>query len=496
MFAIGILSLLGMGVAMSMSGGDSGDDTQETTNDTSDETSLADFDTDQENVFVDLSGDEDSDGEDEGPLNGFGESDEDDLDGSFEDDLDDLNALLNALDDEDDDFEDGDSGAAETSVRAEPEDALDNLTLPQFGDLFAESVPPQEEVEEPTSGPVAPPVGEDFRDPIIVAEELEAQRLLDEAAAEEQRILDEIAFQESRQPENLVTVVAANGDEVADDVVLSESPDDGEESFEVVAPEGSHDIEVRYDAERTFDITYTGETGSITAGLNSDITGPEGNQARSVIEEVDENGNEVRTRVFEMQFDTSTDITLEVAQEHIGQNMAQIDLTNPNDTLHFEFDEDVVGNMHLVYTEIEEEGEDGDTITTMRAFVIGTDEGISSLTENDLANILAAGDEGFDGAAIMAEIYLGEDQVTVYGDPNGDEPYEQRIIDYMNESPTITSSLQWSSTTTLDEEPVSTGTGGGMGSEGSGGFDDRGLDEILEDAGINPDFFGGFGLDL
>ena len=57
-------------------------------------------------------------------------------------------------------------------------------------------------------------------------------------------------------------------------------------------------------------------------------------------------------------FEGSTDITIDVTPDQIGNHVAQITLINPVDTLDFNFDSDVKGNFHLVFHEMED-GEEG-----------------------------------------------------------------------------------------------------------------------------------------
>lgn len=299
-----------------------------------------------------------------------------------------------------------------------------------------------------------PPMGDEFRDPLKEAGALEVQDVEDEIGIEDEiDTEDEIIVGEERPPENLVTVSDGDGVEVDDDLVLAareENAPTTDPTFTVTAPEAANSIDVGYDAEHTFKIEYNGQTSSVTAGLNSDIEGEEIPSTRSITNEDDETGANVRTISWTKEYGTSTDIILEVAQDDIGTHVSQIDLTNPNDELNFEFDVDVTGNLHLVYLE-NEEGTEVDTSTVKRAFVIQTPEDVSSLSANEIASLIDSESGQTDDGTVLAEIYLGEDSLFIKGDPGSGEAYEVRITNFINEEPSITSSIGWSSITEHDD---------------------------------------------
>ncbi|MFC6639191.1 hypothetical protein [Sulfitobacter sediminilitoris] len=366
------------------------------------------------------------------------------------------------------------------------EEVSEESTEQEFEDTAEDNVEADAEEAPATYEPeseeedVRPPMGNEFRDPLKVAEELEQQRILDEFAAEE-----------ARQPENLVTVSDKEGAEIADELVLAERDDDAPEtdpSFTVTAPDAANSIEVGFDSEHTFQIHHNGQTTSVTAGLNSDIEGEDVLRTRTITNEEDETGASVRTIYWTKEYGTSTDITMEVAQDHIGTHVAQIDLTNPNDDLTFDFASDVTGNLHLVYVENEEGGE-GETVAVKRAFVIQTAADVSNLSSSDIADLIASESGQTEDGSVLAEIYLGEDSLLINGEPGSGEPYEVRISNFINDEATITSSIGWSSITDHDDDITDQGAEQPSG-DGMGGGEEDDIAELFEDLGLNPGFFG------
>ncbi len=294
--------------------------------------------------------------------------------------------------------------------------------------------------------PVRPPMGDEYRDPLIVAEALEAQRILDEIAAEE-----------ARQPVNLVTVSDDGGGEVDDDLVLAARADDAADtdpSFTVTAPDGDNDIEVRYDEEHTFQIEYNAQTGSVTAALNSNIEGPEGTPqlVRTSTYDADED-SVIENLVWRNTFEGSTGITIDVTPDQIGVHVAQIELINPADTLDFNFDNEVIGNFHLVFQEMED-GQEGDTSTTKRAFIVQTASAQTSLSASEINQITEQGLASTATTNVLAEIYLGNDSLSVQNASQTGGPNEDWISDFINDNPLITSNIEWASIAEVAEEPA------------------------------------------
>ncbi len=446
MLAIGFLSLLSVGfVAMSMGGDDDAPEIEQ------EGLNQDDVEIQQGDVGIEFFPSDDYDQDQLDAIDEFVESVEDNPQQDIGDVVDDLHDLLDDL--EIDTSLNSNDEAAEAENAAETQDAPDVAR---------------------------PPVGEEFRDPLKVAEALEAQRILDEIAAEE-----------ARQPVNLVTVSNNSGSEVPDDVVLAErasNADPNDPAFTVTAPETVNEIEVRYDAEHTFDINYNAQTTSVTAGLNSDIEGAPGYITSNQTTQSDAEGNAFNLISVSQTFEGSTDITLDVEDAHIGTHIAKIDLTNPADTLHLEFGEEVDGDIHLLFYE-NEDGEEGDSSTTKRAFVIQTSAGGPAITSEEFAQLLATDNGQMTGIHIIAEVYLGEDSIAIETDVDEGEPYEMAVNNFINDNPQITSNISWTSVETQDDRPEE-GTAQNGGQTQSGGSPDADIEDLFGDIGLNPGFFG------
>ena len=397
-----------------------------------------------------------------------------------------------SYDEEQETFEDQRTEYGDINVHFEPNDDLDPNTEDQIND-FVEGVrnDPHQPIDDivdslhdfidgleqgnqgsdqqtpsETDAPIRPPTGDEFNDPRVNAE-----------AADAQRILDEIAAEIARQPPNLVTVTGAFGSDVSDDLVLSETPDTADApdtAYIVTAPDVPNDIEVGFDAEHTFQIEINSQTGTVNAGINSDIMTPEGSITETITDETDQDGVDYTLTTQTKTFLGSTDITLNIERGHIGLQTAQIDLSNPDNTLHFEFADDVNGNVHLVYNEVEQD-DTGDTSAIRSLYVIETAASVTSLTPGQINTILTQEQTGFGAANILAEIYLGEDALSTTLSGASGESYEQQISNFINQTPQITSNLDWTSTTEHDENDVTQSSGG---SGGGGSFEDAlaGLD--------------------
>lgn len=459
MIGYGLLALLGVGVAMSMGGGDDDVDIQQNVDTPEDDGFVAPQDGDGSGSVADFAFDalQNAEPDDvariEAYMAALEEDPSDELLQEFQD-------FINSLGiQQEDPFPD--SGDEDTDNEDEPSEEDDGLVTEDDS----------ETAEEPQSDG-RPPMGAEYRDPLIVAEE-----------AEQERIEDEIAAEEARQPENLVTVTGSDGEEVDDDAVMTETGEEGEPAYSVVAPAGENSIEVGFDAEHTFAIEYNKETTQVTAGLNSTITGPDGGLVRSITNEEDENGVNVRTLYWEKEYSNETDITIEVSQDHIGAQIARIDLTNPHDTLHFDFAGDVTGELHIVYLDDEDSSSSG-SMVEKRAYIIHTGAGAGAPSASDIASLLEAGGS-INDVNILAEVYLGEDTVDINGDPDDGKPYEVWIHNFINDNPNITSNIEWASESAFDDMPAEGGTDEPV--EGDGEDDIAGL---FVDLGLNPGFFG------
>lgn len=295
-----------------------------------------------------------------------------------------------------------------------------------------------------------PPMGDEYRDPLKIAEALDAQRIEDEIAAEE-----------ARQPVNLVTLSDASGTEIADELVLAEraeGADDTDPVYTVTAPDGENQITVGYDAEHTFQINYNADTTSVTAGLNSSIEGPEGTVQKEVQNVTDAEGNTTEETIWTITYQSSAEISLDVSAQQIGTHIAQIDLENPQDSLTLRFDDSVSGNFHLVFEE-SDTGTEQDGTSTKRAFIIQTPSTQTSLSNQELAEIIEQGRNST--AAMVAEIYLGRDSV-YFNEQDGVS--ETLITNFINDNPQISANIEWASVVDYEEPDVQGGTGGSTGS--------------------------------
>lgn len=429
MIAYGILALLGMGVAMSAGGG-------------SDDADVEPIQDDEDTGLTpDL-------------LNPV--TPETDLDAEYEQRIDDFIADLIA-----------EPGLSAEDANARLEAFLAELEAERAGEPPVEE-PPVEDTPTPVPPTVAPPIAEDpeevQRPPLIDDERNPINRPendLPPVEEEPEPVSGETPDQgpppEAIPVEELVTVTTADGTELTDSSVLSEGPTSGENADrDYIVRTGSNptDIEVGYDSQTTFLIDYSEQTDSVTAALNSDLVGDNGTETISINNLIDENGTEYTQTSTTQYFRGSTEITLEVTNAQLGAHVAQIDLTNPADTLTFDFAADVTGNLHLVYNDVElDDGSDTSTIRTL--FVIATPTSVSSPSVVDIATALAQGGST-SGYALLAEIYLGQDSMTVEGNPAAQQPYEVFIKNFINDAPVVNSSVGWTSITEFDgEAPIS-----------------------------------------
>jgi hypothetical protein len=431
MFAIGFLSLLSIGFVTMAASGDDDMSEMDQADEDQDDLGFNDHVVTRGDVEISYTPGEDEDTDTQEKINGFVEGVQDNPQQDIGDVVDDLHEFLGGLEEGDDD---------ET-----------------------EETPASQNASEDGR----PPMGDGYRDPLIIAEELDAQRILDEIAAEE-----------ARQPINLVTVSDSNGEEVPDEQVLeaqSENATDTDPAFIVKAPDADNYIEVGYDEEHTFQIEYNGQTVSVTAGLNSNIEGPEGDpqQARSTTE--DEDGNVITEYAMRNTFEGSTDITIDVTPDQIGNHVAQITLINPVDTLDFNFDSDVKGNFHLVFHEMED-GEEGDTSTTKRAFVVQTAPTQASLSATEINQVTEQGLARTETTNVLGEIYLGSESLYVQDGSEGGDTSENWINAFINDNPMITSNLTWASVVEHAEDAGQTEPENGSSNAGTPGMNFPTLD--------------------
>ena len=291
---------------------------------------------------------------------------------------------------------------------------------------LADDAPTDEETETEVA---RPPMGEEFRDPIVVAE----QRA--------------IAAAEAREPVNLVTVSDNSNSEVDDALVLTENANSeatGDPAFTVEPAEGPNAIAVNFDYAHTFQINYTEETVSVMASLNSDIQGPEGEIVSETTVETDSAGAERTTITENKEFSGSTDITLIIDFDQIGTHFSMIDLSNPADTLHLEFEGEIPGNLHMITAE-EESTEPGDNSSIKTVYIIHTPEVLTAVSQSAIDAFNETDNGQIQDGIIVAEIYLGEDSVTVGEGSVEEGAYELFITNFMNDNPSITTNAEWTS---------------------------------------------------
>ncbi|MEP5727888.1 MAG: hypothetical protein ABJL67_00800 [Sulfitobacter sp.] len=464
MLAIGILSVLTVGFAVASSGGD-----EDIPDIDAIDPMLDDPEIMQGPLGIEFFAGNDLDEDDREEIDAFVQNVEDNPD----QDVDDVVMGLQELFD--------DLGLEDSFVTA-PEEAEQEAEAPETEDpetAEEEITLPLAKPGEPEGG--RPPTGDEFRDPLILAEELA-----------EQQILDDIAAEEARQPVNLVTVSESNGEEIADALVLIEGSGEGEEvdrSFVVTGPETDHDIDVRYDAEHTFLINYSETTGEVTAALNSNINGPEGTPQKSTSTTEDEEGNLITEVTWTNGFTGSTDITIDVTAEQIGEHVAQIDLLNSADNLAFEFDPEVNGNFHLFFYEAED-GEEGETSTTKRAFIVQTASTQDSLSESEVNAIAEQGAMRSATTNVLAEIYLGNDALFANAVPEEGEDPADWINDFINDNPTIVANIAWASVSQHDDGAAEAEPDEDEDTPSSGDTLDFGLGDLFGGAGPNVGFLG------
>ncbi len=469
MFAIGLLSLFSVGLAVMFTGGE--DDVSEADETEQDEALLAET---QNGTPIEVPGltydpDESADPEQVAEIKAF------------------LKGLeANPTDDMPQRFEDFLAGLA-----AEAEEESTDETVGAEDESTDDTVEAEDEMPQEVA---RPPMGEQYRDPLVIAEELEAQRILDEIAAEE-----------ARQPVNLVTVSNASGSEIDDDLVLTERADDAspdDPAFTVTAPDGPNEISVGYDAEHTFKIEYNAQTSSVTAGLNSEIEGPAGLISNDTQTSEADDGTLVVERMLNKTFEGKTDISISVDGDHIGTHVAKIDLINPKDTVNFEF-ANANGSFHILFFEADDT-EGSDNISTKRAFIVQTADTQAELSAKEVDEIANQGLARTATTNVIAEIFLGYDTVALNEGAAERDGAETWIMNFINDNPQISANIEWASVSSHDDTPVqggsaagAGGSGSGTGTVGAGGMtpagtvdDEDALDELFKKAGLNPAFFG------
>lgn len=424
MIGYGILALLGLGVAMSAGGGSDDADIEpiQDDQDTGDTPDLLNP------IDVEL-------------------QTPDDLDAEYEQRVDDFIADLIA-----------EPGLSAAEANAKLEAFLAELEAERAGDTPVEEPPVAEEptLEPPTVEPPADPTEEVERPPLIDDERNPFNRPendLPPVAESDPDAEPDPTVGPTPDPiptGDLVTVTTVSGTELTDSSVISEGPTSGEDAdrdYVVTTGSTPTEIEVGYDSQTTFLIDYSEQTDTISASLNSDLEGHDGTRTISEASLTDDSGTDYTEITTTQYFRGATEITMNVDQAQIGNDVSRIDLTNPTDTLTFNFAPDVTGNMHLIYSDVEtDDGNDSSTVRTL--YVVQTTAAITSLTPTQVGAALAQGDAS--GFALLAEIYLGEDSVTVDGNPGSGQPYEVSITNFINDNPRVEANTGWTSISEID----------------------------------------------
>ena len=231
---------------------------------------------------------------------------------------------------------------------------------------------------------------------------------------------------------------------------IEDGPDAGApgKDYVVAQPYGYGQITVDYDADTTFRIDYGRGTSDVTASLNSDISGPDGEVATNTVTRTDGDGAAFAETVNRLNFDHATRINVNVTDDQIGAHTALIDLLNPNDSLTFDFDPELGHNVHLVFDD--EETDKSNTISVGRtAYVVATGTGLTDLGDMEIEDIFAA--DGTD-LHIIAEVWLGSDQFSTTDLSQGALQYQNVITSTINDAPLIYSNIGWSSIVGLEED--------------------------------------------
>lgn len=286
----------------------------------------------------------------------------------------------------------------------------------------------------------------------------------------------------SRTPEELVTAVDSEGNEIPDSEIIGPEriSDEGDRLPFVV--DGRTDVEaidIGYDREVDFEVIPGADTATIDIHLNSDVSA-------GAFERVDvqtegtgqlwEGGpldSPYTLNQSHLEFDSNAQINVHVDQDEIGlvktdpviygdlvfgphEETTSIDLRNPESAVHFEFADNVIGDLHLVETV--EGGGNGwtNSFESTYLYVIQTPSGffedltgyeIWQTMEGIIANESAIGsDVGSrpEGTVVIANIYAGEYNYDVTRFQNG-EPNTHNVENFLNANPTITTNIPWAS---------------------------------------------------
>lgn len=156
------------------------------------------------------------------------------------------------------------------------------------------------------------------------------------------------------------------------------------------------------------------------------------------------------------EFEGAPQIILTVDQSHVGDHVAQIDLTNPDASLDFYFTR-MESGVHLVYDEVDTT--EGDSfITTRTLYVIETPLGVDEVSEDAKESIIADGFDPENVARLIAEVDLGHSILINQNGDNDTGPFFQTLGNFINEDPDIDTNFFWL-TDNAEEELVDDETG-------------------------------------
>ena len=252
-------------------------------------------------------------------------------------------------------------------------------------------------------------------------------------------------------PENQVSITLATGEEADASSVLSEGPETGEDAdrtFILTPPTGDHAINVEFDEDTAYAIEYNVDTQVVVAGLNSNTSGPEGLDSNETAHKFDADGTPFTETVVTREFEGAPQMILTVDQSHVGDHVAQIDLTNHEASLDFHFTR-MESLMHLVYDEADTS--EGDSfITTRTLYIIETPQGVEEVSEDARESIIADGFDPENEARLIAEVDLGQSVLTNQSGSNDTGPYFQTLGNFINENPSIGTNFFWMSNNAED----------------------------------------------
>ncbi len=262
--------------------------------------------------------------------------------------------------------------------------------------------------------------------------------------------------------DELVSVATLDEVEIPDALVLEDGPETGEDqdrTYLLQAPDGEHTIELGYHTDTTFSVTPNDQTDRVSVYLNTNISEGDSTEVSNSEDKVDSEGNPFTDTWITKEFNSSKDIVLNVDQSHVGVHVAQIDLSNPEDTLRIFFS-NIHGFTHLVTNEVETSGENGSLSETTRTlYVIETSLEYPELAASEI-DLILSGDGAVDSETqLIAEIFLGTSSLDIDGLDNDAVPTSQTITNFINDDPQIRTNFYWASESEHDGGPLTQTTG-------------------------------------